>query len=107
MSQTAFAKHIGMSQSNVSKIINGDPRAPGPPLDSWERWAETLKISGKKRDSFRRLVFLAHAHEEIRELVLDLESQLAHVQEKHSLLFKQHALLLKECRESKGTRRLL
>jgi transcriptional regulator with XRE-family HTH domain len=107
MSQTTFAKQIGMSQSNVSKIINGDPRAPGPPLDSWERWAEVLKISEEKRDSFRRLVLLAHAHEEIRELVMGLESQLALEQERYASLLKQHALPIKERRKSKGARRII
>lgn len=60
LTQRSFGKLIGMSQGNLSKIINGHPKTPGPPLDKLDQWAEHLALIGPDRERFLDLGWRSH-----------------------------------------------
>jgi hypothetical protein len=67
VSQRAAAKLLNMSQGNISKMINGDPKVPGPPLDRIAAWADALNLSGPGRTQFLTEAHLAHCPPAIAE----------------------------------------
>lgn len=78
LSQRAFAKKAGITQSAVSHYL-GD-RAP-PPLDRIVRWAEVLGLSGHERTAFVGAAHLSHATPETQGLVTSLRGLVAQASE--------------------------
>lgn len=61
ISQRAFGARVGISHSNLNKIINGSHEAPPPPLGiECGRWAEALEIPDNQIKRF--YLFAACAH---------------------------------------------
>jgi transcriptional regulator with XRE-family HTH domain len=92
LSQRAFAKAIGGTQSAVSHYLGG--RAP-PPLEDLKQWASVLGITPQHHARFILSAYLAHAPLEIEieylkqeQKINDLERQ---VSELEKLVGPRHA----------------
>lgn len=75
LTHAALASIVGVTPGFVSQVAT--KRSKIPP-ESIGRWADALHLQGDDREQFVRLAFLAHAPEEVRQLVNDLDRQLAH-----------------------------
>ena len=61
ISQRAFGARVGISHSNLNKIINGSHEAPPPPLGiECGRWAEALEIPDDQIKRFYLYAACAH-----------------------------------------------
>jgi transcriptional regulator with XRE-family HTH domain len=61
ISQRKFGAAVGMSHSNLNKILNGSHEDPPTPLgDDCARWADALKIPDDQRQRFRMMAAVAH-----------------------------------------------
>jgi transcriptional regulator with XRE-family HTH domain len=65
---------LQLSYPMISQVCTGRRL---PPLDRIEAWADALKITGDDRSDFLRAAYLAHAPEQVRHLVADLETRIA------------------------------
>lgn len=88
LSNTAFAAKAGASKQHVNDMLK---KRRTPPLDRLEAWADALSLTGEERAAFIRLAYLAHAPEQVRRLVEQLEADLAQAREQHALLLEEVA----------------
>lgn len=65
-SQNRAGPALGCTGPFVNQVIR---RKAKPPLDQIERWADALHLEGDARAEFIRLAYLAHAPEQVRQLV--------------------------------------
>jgi len=74
----------GLSLRELGRRAGCSPALPGlvatgkrrPPREQIGRWAEVLGLTGAERAAFREAALLAHAPEEVRDLVADLRRRL-------------------------------
>jgi hypothetical protein len=72
--KSAFARACGSTAGFINNVCR-DRRLP--PLDSIESWADALSLTGEPRRLFLQAAFLAHAPSQVRDLVRDLQRQVA------------------------------
>ena len=61
LSQRAFGKQVGISQSNLNKILNGSHEDPPTPLGlKCSQWADVLKIPDDQLKRFHLMAAVAH-----------------------------------------------
>lgn len=66
LSNTEFASRAGASKQHVTDMAR---KRRTPPLDRLDAWADALHLEGDRRAEFIRLAYLAHAPEQVRQLV--------------------------------------
>lgn len=70
ISQREFADMVGMSSSNINRIITGNHSAPPPPLDRLDHWADLLGLTGEAKAEFIRQGQIAHIPARVRKEVI-------------------------------------
>lgn len=65
-SNTDLAKMVGVTQPQVSFLINGQVR---PPLNDMDKFCDALGLEGSERDNYVTQAYLAHAPQRVRILV--------------------------------------
>lgn len=66
MSLETFARLVGRSHTDISRIESGQRK---PPAALMAAWADALRLTGSQRDDFLAMAGLMHVPEELREVV--------------------------------------
>lgn len=73
-SHRQFAARVESGQGFISQVIRGDRT---PPLDRLPVWMEVLALSVEERSAFLEAALLAHAPQEVVDLVVELRAKVA------------------------------
>ena len=101
ITHAALAKLVGVEPSFVSLVATRRTRVA---LDRLEAWADALSLKDRERARFIQLGHLAHSPMLVRDLVSELESDLAKAREQHALLLDEVARITAQRAKPSGKR---